>query len=133
MGMMVLIEFQVGLLLFDIKIIVFFVDDGIYWLLGNKIFIFGGDYELLENIIYLVLVCIQGVFEGVKGFFLFIVFKILVNEDGFLGECNDVNLVGFIYKMGWCGIMLIMFNFGEKEGVVGYFVGEFNCGLFYMF
>ena len=59
--------------------------------------------------------------------------KILVNEDGSLGERNDVNLAGLIHKMGWRGTTSTMLNFGEKEGAVGYLVGELNRDLLYMF
>ncbi|WP_370240312.1 acyl-CoA dehydrogenase [Marisediminitalea sp.] len=133
MGTMALTEPQAGSSLSDIKTTALPADDGTYRLSGNKIFISGGDHELSENIIHLVLARIQGAPEGVKGLSLFIVPKILVNEDGSLGERNDVNLAGLIHKMGWRGTTSTMLNFGEKEGAVGYLVGEPNRGLLYMF
>ena len=133
MGTMGLTEPQAGSSLSDIKTTALPADDGTYRLSGNKIFISGGDHELSENIIHLVLARIQGAPEGVKGLSLFIVPKILVNEDGSLGERNDVNLAGLIHKMGWRGTTSTMLNFGEKEGAVGYLVGELNRDLLYMF
>ena len=133
MGTMALTEPQAGSSLSDIKTTARPADDGTYRLSGNKIFISGGDHELSENIIHLVLARIQDAPEGVKGLSLFIVPKILVNEDGSLGERNDVNLAGLIHKMGWRGTTSTMLNFGEKEGAVGYLVGELNRDLLYMF
>lgn len=133
MGTMALTEPQAGSSLSDIKTTALPADDGSYRLIGNKIFISGGDHELSENIIHLVLARIQGAPTGVKGLSLFIVPKILVNDDGSLGERNDVNLAGLIHKMGWRGTTSTMLNFGEKQGAEGYLVGEANRGLLYMF
>jgi butyryl-CoA dehydrogenase len=69
----------------------------------------------------------------VKGISLFIVPKVLVNEDGSLGARNDVALGGLIHKMGWRGTTSTMLNFGENGGAVGYLVGEPHKGLSYMF
>lgn len=133
MGTMALTEPQAGSSLSDIKTTAQPADDGTYRLSGNKIFISGGDHELSENIIHLVLARIQGAPDGVKGLSLFIVPKILVNEDGSLGERNDVNLAGLIHKMGWRGTTSTMLNFGENDGAIGYLIGEPNRGLLYMF
>lgn len=77
--------------------------DGSYRLFGNKIYISGGDHELSENIIHMVLARLPGAPAGVKGISLFLVPKVLVNEDGSLGERNDVALAGLIHIMGYRG------------------------------
>lgn len=108
-------------------------EDGTYRVSGNKIFISGGDHELNENIVHLVLARVKGAPKGVKGISLFIVPKFLVNEDGSLGERNDVWLAGLFHKMGGRGQTSCALSFGEKEGAVAYLVGEENQGLRYMF
>ena len=107
--------------------------DGTYRISGNKIWISGGDHELNENIVHLVLARVKGAPKGVKGISLFIVPKFLVNDDGSLGERNDVTLAGLFHKMGGRGQTSTALNFGEKDGAVGYLVGEENRGLMYMF
>jgi butyryl-CoA dehydrogenase len=108
-------------------------DDGTYRVTGNKIFISGGDHELNENIVHLVLARIKGAPAGVKGISLFIVPKYMVNEDGSVGERNDVNLAGLWHKMGGRGHTSTTLAFGEDGGAVGYLVGEEHKGLSYMF
>ncbi len=108
-------------------------EDGSYRIRGNKIFISGGDHELTENIVHLVLARIKGAPKGIKGISLFIVPKYLVDDDGNLGERNDVSLAGLFHKMGGRGQTSTALNFGEKDGAVGYLVGEENCGLTCMF
>ena len=108
-------------------------DDGAYRITGNKIWISGGDHELNENIVHLVLARVKGAPRGVKGISLFIVPKFLVNDDGSLGARNDVTLAGLFHKMGGRGQTSTALNFGEKEGATGYLVGEENRGLLYMF
>ena len=107
--------------------------DGSYRITGNKIWISGGDHELNENIVHLVLARIKGAPKGIKGISLFIVPKFLVNDDGSLGERNDVVLAGLFHKMGGRGQTSTALNFGEQEGATGYLVGEENRGLTYMF
>ncbi|MGI9287242.1 MAG: acyl-CoA dehydrogenase [Pseudomonadales bacterium] len=109
------------------------VEDGSYRLSGNKIFISGGDHELNENIVHLVLARVKGAPKGTKGISLFIVPKFLVNDDGSLGERNDVALAGLFHKMGGRGQTSTALNFGENGGAVAYLVGEENNGLGYMF
>ncbi|MDG2035817.1 MAG: acyl-CoA dehydrogenase [Pseudomonadales bacterium] len=108
-------------------------DDGSYRVVGNKIWISGGDHELNENIVHLVLARVKGAPQGIKGISLFIVPKFLVNDDGSLGERNDVALAGLFHKMGGRGQTSTALNFGENEGAIGYLVGEENKGLMYMF
>lgn len=107
--------------------------DGSYRLAGNKIFISGGDHELTENIVHLVLARVKGAPAGIKGVSLFIVPKFLVNEDGSLGERNDVQLAGLFHKMGGRGQTSCALSFGERDGAVAYLVGEENQGIRYMF
>ena len=108
-------------------------DDGNYRISGNKIYISGGDHNLSENIVHLVLARLQGAPKGVKGISLFVVPKFLVNDDGSLGEENEVALSGLFHKMGGRAQTSTALSFGEKDGSVAYLVGEENCGLKYMF
>ncbi len=108
-------------------------DDGSYAIVGNKIWISGGDHELNDNIVHLVLARVKGAPIGIKGISLFIVPKFLVNDDGSLGERNDVALAGLFHKMGGRGQTSTALNFGENGGATGYLVGDENKGLMYMF
>lgn len=132
-GTMCLTEPQAGSSLGDLRTRAEPQNDGSYRLFGNKIYISAGDHELSDNIIHMVLARLPDAPAGVKGISLFIVPKILVNEDGSLGERNDVALAGLIHKMGYRGTTSTMLNFGEKDGAVGYLVGEPNNGLAAMF
>ena len=132
-GTMALTEPQAGSSLSDITTSATPNPDGTYSLRGNKIFISGGDHELSENIVHLVLAKIPGGPPGVKGISLFIVPKFRVNDDGSLGQRNDVNLAGLIHKMGYRGTTSTMLSFGEQGQCRGELVGEEHKGLSYMF
>jgi butyryl-CoA dehydrogenase len=100
----------------------------------------GGDHELAENIVHLVLARTPDAPAGSKGISLFIVPKRLVADDGSLGERNDVVLAGLNHKMGYRGTTNTLLNFGEGaftpgglEGAVGHLVGEEGKGLNAMF
>lgn len=108
-------------------------EEGSYRISGSKIFISGGDHDLSENIVHLVLARVQGAPKGVKGISLFVVPKYLVNDDGSIGEDNEVALAGLFHKMGGRAQTSTALSFGEKSGSVGYLVGEENRGLQYMF
>lgn len=108
-------------------------ESGNYRITGNKIFISGGDHELNENIVHLVLARVKGAPKGIKGISLFIVPKFLVNDDGSIGEPNDVALAGLFHKMGGRGQTSTALSFGENGGAIGYLVGQENNGLRYMF
>jgi butyryl-CoA dehydrogenase len=108
-------------------------EDGSYRVSGNKIFISGGDHDLSENIVHLVLARIKGAPKGVKGISLFVVPKFLLNDDGSVGDDNEVALAGLFHKMGGRAQTSTALSFGEKNGSIGYLVGEENCGLKYMF
>ena len=132
-GTMALSEPQAGSSLADMRTKAVPQSDGTFRLFGNKIWISGGDHELSSNIVHAVLARIEGAPPGVKGISLFICPKILVNEDGSLGERNDVQLAGLFHKMGGRGQTSTALNFGEDEGAVAYLVGEPHQGLKYMF
>ncbi len=133
MGTMAMTEPGAGSGLADLITTAVPAEDGSYRVTGNKIYISGGDHELSENIVHLVLARIKGAPKGIKGISLFIVPKYLVNDDGSLGERNDVSLAGLFHKMGGRGQTSTALNFGENDGAVGYLVGEENRGLTYMF
>ncbi|MDO3704372.1 acyl-CoA dehydrogenase [Micromonospora sp. C28SCA-DRY-2] len=139
-GTMCLSEPQAGSSLADITTRAEPQDDGTYRLHGTKMWISGGDHELAENIVHLVLARIPGGPPGVKGISLFIVPKVLVDAAGALGARNDVVLVGLNHKMGYRGTTNTLLNFGEgvhrpggRAGAVGYLVGEPHQGLAQMF
>ena len=104
-----------------------------YRISGQKIFITFGEHDLAENIIHLVLARTPDAPEGVKGISLFIVPKFLVNADGSLGKRNDVHCASLEHKLGIHASPTAVLIFGEKEGAVGYLVGQENRGLEYMF
>ena len=132
-GTMAMSEPGAGSTLSDLTTYAVPAEDGTYRITGNKIWISGGDHELNENIVHLVLARVKGAVKGIKGISLFIVPKFLVNDDGSLGARNDVTLAGLFHKMGGRGQTSTALNFGEKDGAVGYLVGEENRGLVYMF
>ncbi|NJA56225.1 acyl-CoA dehydrogenase [Streptomyces sp. NEAU-H3] len=139
-GTMCLSEPQAGSSLADVRTRAEHVGDGTYRLFGNKMWISGGDHELTENIVHLVLARTPGGPAGVKGLSLFVVPKYLVDGDGGIGARNDVVLAGLNHKMGYRGTTNTLLNFGEgahrpggEPGAVGYLVGEENKGLAYMF
>lgn len=116
-----------------------------YRLKGNKMWISGGEHDLTDNIVHLVLAKIPGddgqLVPGVKGISLFVVPKKLVHPDGQLtGERNDVSLAGLNHKCGFRGTVNTLLNFGEGRypvrgaaGAIGYLVGEAGKGLQAMF
>ncbi|HCI31480.1 MAG TPA: acyl-CoA dehydrogenase, partial [Psychrobacter sp.] len=75
-------------------------DDGTYSITGQKIFISAGEHDLTDNIIHIVLARLPGAPAGTKGISLFIVPKVLVNEDNSLGENNNVVCGSIEHKMG---------------------------------
>lgn len=105
-------------------------EDGTYNITGTKIFITGGDHDLAENIIHLVLAKTPDAPAGSRGISLFIVPKFLVNEDGSLGERNPVGPGSIEHKMGIKASATCVMNF---DGAKGYLVGKENEGLAAMF
>lgn len=104
--------------------------DGSYKVTGTKIFITGGEHDLVENIVHLVLAKVPDAPAGSRGISLFIVPKFLVNEDGSLGERNEMSSGSIEHKMGIKGSATNVMNY---DGAVGYLVGEENQGLAGMF
>jgi alkylation response protein AidB-like acyl-CoA dehydrogenase len=107
--------------------------DGTYRIFGTKIFITYGDHEMTENIIHLVLARLPDAPPGTRGISLFLVPKHLVNADGSLGARNDVVCAGVEHKLGIHASPTCVMKYGEKDGAVGYLVGEENRGLNVMF
>ena len=104
-----------------------------YLISGQKIYITWGDHEQAENIIHLVLARLPDAPEGNQGISLFLVPKFLINEDGSLGDRNDVTAVGVEHKLGIHSSPTCTLAFGDKAGAVGYLVGPLNQGLMCMF
>lgn len=132
-GTMALTEPDVGSSLGDLTTKAIPQDDGSYCIKGQKMYISGGDQDITENIVHLVLARVEGAPSGVKGISLFITPKFLVNEDGSLGERNDVQLAGLLHKMGYRGTTSTVLSFGENDHCTGYLIGEEGKGLSYMF
>jgi alkylation response protein AidB-like acyl-CoA dehydrogenase len=107
--------------------------DGTYKVFGTKIFITYGEHDMAENIIHLVLARTPDAPPGVKGISLFIVPKFHVNDDGSLGERNDVHCVSIEHKLGIKASPTAVLQFGDGGGAIGTLVGEENRGLEYMF
>jgi len=104
--------------------------DGTYKISGTKIFISGGEQDLTENIIHLVLARIEGAPAGIKGVSLFVVPKKTINADGSLGAPNGVSCGSIEHKMGIHGNSTCVLNF---DNAVGTLVGEENKGMAAMF
>jgi acyl-CoA dehydrogenase len=104
--------------------------DGSYAITGTKIFISAGEHDLADNIVHLVLARIEGAPAGTKGISLFVVPKILVNEDGSLGARNGVSCGSLEHKMGIHGNATCVMNY---DGATGWLVGQENRGLNAMF
>ncbi|MDP5210926.1 acyl-CoA dehydrogenase C-terminal domain-containing protein [Microbulbifer sp. 2205BS26-8] len=105
-------------------------EDGSYCITGNKIFITGGDQDLSENIIHLVLAKLPDAPKGPRGISLFLVPKYTMNEDGSVGESNNVRCGSIEHKMGIKASATCAMNF---DGAQGWLVGEVNKGLAAMF
>lgn len=105
-------------------------DDGSFSISGTKIFITGGDHDMCDNIIHLVLAKLPGAPDGVKGISLFLVPKLFVSDDGTLGGRNEFSVGSIEHKMGIKGSATCVMNF---DGAKGWLVGEENQGLLAMF
>ncbi len=144
-GTMCLSEPQAGSSLADIQTrAVFDAEQNAYRLTGNKMWISGGEHDLAENIVHLVLAKIPNqegkLLPGVQGISLFIVPKFVLDEAGNPSVRNDVALAGLNHKMGHRGTVNCLLNFGEgkfpvggQAGAIGYLVGKPQHGLAYMF
>jgi len=139
-GTMMLSEPHAGSNLADITTRAEPRDDGTYRIFGRKMWISGGDHEMAENIVHLVLARTPGAPAGTKGISLFVVPKVLVGDDGSLGERNDIALAGINHKMGYRGTVNTAPVLGDgastpggSAGAVGYLVGAENRGMALMF
>jgi alkylation response protein AidB-like acyl-CoA dehydrogenase len=149
-GTMCLSEPQAGSSLSDITTKA--VGDGVdadgsarYRLFGNKMWISGGDHDLADNIVHLVLAKVAGddgrIAPGLVGISLFVVPKWLPAPNGDLGERNDITVMGLNHKMGYRGTTNCLLAFGEGSrhrpagaaGAIGYRVGDVGQGLAIMF
>jgi alkylation response protein AidB-like acyl-CoA dehydrogenase len=128
-GTMVLTEPEAGSDLNAVKTKAEPLGDGTYSITGTKMWITGGDTGLTENIVHLVLARIVGAPAGTAGLSLFLVPKIRVNEDGSLGEPNDVNIVSIEHKLGLRGSPTCQVAYGENSKCIGELVGVENQGL----
>ena len=104
--------------------------DGSFSLSGSKIFITGGDQDLTENIVHLVLAKLPDAPAGPRGISLFLVPKVLVNADGTLAQANAVSCGSIEHKMGIKASATCVINF---DGAQGWLIGEANKGLAAMF
>ena len=111
------------------------IDGHKYKIRGTKIFITGGDHDITNNIIHLVLARVENAPAGTKGLSLFIVPKVRVNEDGSLDKPNDVCVSAIEHKMGINGSATCVLEFGqENDDCIGELVGEVeNAGMSQMF
>ena len=132
-GTMCLSEPHAGSSLADIRCQARRQDDGSYRLTGTKMWISGGDHELAETIVHLVLAKLPDAPPGVRGISLFVVPRDRVRGDATVGEKNDVRLAGLNHKMGWRGTTNAVLSFGERGDCRAELVGEEHRGLEYMF
>ena len=108
-------------------------ENGHYKISGQKIYITYGEHDLSENIIHLVLARTPDAPDGNKGISVFIVPKFIPNDDGSIGQKNDVTCLSIEKKLGVKGSPTAVLQFGENGGAIGYLVGEENQGLNIMF
>ncbi len=108
-------------------------EEGCYVIEGEKIFISGGDHDLAENIVHLVLARTPNAGKGTKGLSLFMVPKFLVDADCNLGDRNGAHVLGIEHKMGINGSATCTVGFGSRGRCLGWIVGEENQGIELMF
>lgn len=129
-GTMCISEPQAGTDIGAIRTKVSKQEDGSYRVTGNKTWITGGEHDLTEQIVHLVLARTEDAPEGVRGLSLFVVPKFKVTDDGTLAEANNVNCAGIEHKMGINASATCVLNFEDSQG---YLVGELHAGIKYMF
>ena len=109
------------------------VEDGVYKIKGSKCWISSGDSDLGENVIHAVLARVKGAPDGTKGLSLFVVPHTRVNDDGSLGDWNDVTVVSIEDKLGIHASPTAVLNFGENDDCLGWIIGEEGQGISSMF
>jgi len=97
---------------------------GEYIIRGTKCFISGGEQDITENIVHLVLARIEGARSGTKGLSLFVVPKFIPDADNNPGTFNDVNCIGIEHKLGHRGSATCVMSFGEEGTCRGYLLGD---------
>ena len=132
-GTMCLTEASAGSAVGNVKTQAVKVREGFYKISGQKIFISAGDHEMVENNIHLVLARTPDAPKGIKGISIFIVPKHRVNEDGSVGEFNDVKCIGIEHKMGIKGSATATLSFGENDNCEGWLIGNEGDGIKIMF
>jgi len=132
-GTMALSEPHAGSSLGDITTTARPLADGRYALRGTKMWISGGEHDMGENIIHLMLARIEGAPAGVKGISLFIVPRKRLDSDGRPSLWNNVALAGLNHKMGQRGTVNTILNIGEGGDTIGEIVGKPGQGLACMF
>ncbi|HUP73399.1 MAG TPA: acyl-CoA dehydrogenase [Acidimicrobiales bacterium] len=108
-------------------------DDGTYRLFGQKIFITWGEQDFTDNIVHITLARTPDAPAGTRGISVFIVPKVLVGADGTLGARNDISCVGIEHKMGIHASPTCVMALGERDGAVGYLIGDEQEGMRNMF
>ncbi len=131
-GCMVLTEAQAGSAVGDVKTTAR-RDGDTYLLTGNKIFISGGDHDLTENIVHVLLARVEGAPPGIKGLSLFVAPKYLVSPDGTLGAFNHIRPTGVEEKMGMHASATCALSYGEDGPCRAWIIGEENQGIQIMF
>jgi alkylation response protein AidB-like acyl-CoA dehydrogenase len=129
-GTMCLSEPQAGSSLADITTLATPRQDGRFTLRGQKMWISGGEHELGDNIVHLVLARTPDAPPGVRGISLFLVPRF---RDATTRQRNGVSLIGLNHKMGWRGHVNTALAFGETDECVGELIGSLHQGLSYMF
>jgi len=131
-GTMCLTESHAGTAIGDVNTAAY-RRDGKYYLRGQKIFISGGEHDLTDNTIHLVLARVEGAPAGTKGLSLFLVPKYRVDEQGNPAAFNDVTCVGIEEKLGIHGSPTCAMSFGDNDQCLGELIGEENAGMRIMF
>ncbi|MCF6245992.1 MAG: acyl-CoA dehydrogenase [Desulfobacula sp.] len=132
-GTMLLTESEAGSDVGALTTVAIKKEDGTYAIQGSKIFISSGDHDLCDNIIHPVLARIEGAPAGTRGISLFLVPKYHVNDDGSLGDFNNIVCTGLEHKMGIHGNATASLSLGEKGECIGTLLGEENKGMPEMF
>ena len=133
MGTMQLTEPQAGSDVGALRTRATHAPDGSYRITGSKIFITYGEHDLTSNIIHFVLARLPDAPPGTKGVSLFLVPKVMLNEDGTLGKRNDVRAHSVEHKLGIHGSPTCTMIYGDQGGAIGYLIGEEHKGMLCMF
>ena len=132
-GTMALSEPQAGSSLGDLRTRALPQPDGRYHLVGDKMWISGGEHDLSETIVHLVLARLPDAPPGVKGISLFALTRHHLDENGDPAERNGVSLIGLNHKLGYRGTVNTALAFGAEQPAVAELVGAPHQGLRAMF